>query len=409
MFEQELLKEFKRALELLSKELKNVGIILSGPSGVGKTTNSLMLQSYFPNLKESISGCTRSPRKGEVHGVDYYFMTPAEFKQKEKDGFFAETKNPYEDDWYGTPNSECDISKGSKIYVVDVIGARTLKQKYPHFITIFIQPPSTEILEERLRGREDNITEEVIQRRLKRYELEKEFEKEADYSIVNDDKFDCIAELAAIVFQEMGGTLIAKDGLTATGKGTLSKMLAKGLGGLHVDSGLFYRIITRELGIKKGFTIETLDEKTLNDFVSSFDFSDVNDADYRTNDVNALVPVWSKVVLIRKYAHYLEMKKVYSQTNPIVIAEGRDMTTRVFTKAKYKFYIDCSLDIRAHWRTNQSNGVYGFVHNEIANRDKLDMERAIDPVRYVPELGVIKIINEKSPEEGLLQILSHIK
>jgi cytidylate kinase len=92
----------------------------------------------------------------------------------------------------------------------------------------------------------------------------------------------------------------------------------------------------------------------------------------------------------------------------MVIVEGRDMTTRVFTRARYKFYIECGLDTRAHWRANQNGGVYAFVHNEIANRDKQDMERAIDPVRYLPELGVIKIINEKTPEEALLDILSYI-
>lgn len=222
-------EEFERVKKIFPTKLKNIGIILAGPSGVGKTTNSLLLQNYFPNLTESISVTTRSIREGEKDGKDYFFESKERFNERVRNNEFAEFYNPFEKDSYGTLKTQCDISQGSKIFVVDVIGARNLMTQYPHFVTIFIQPPSTEILEERLRGRNDKIDEKEVQKRLKRYEFEKEFEREAKYTIINDDRFDCFAELAAIVFQEMGGIIIAEDGLTATGKGTLARTKAKNL------------------------------------------------------------------------------------------------------------------------------------------------------------------------------------
>jgi guanylate kinase len=405
---ERLEKEFKRVQDLFSKKLKNIGVIIAGPSGVGKTTNSLLLQNYFPNLTESISVTTRSIREGEKDGKDYFFESKEKFNERVKNNEFAEFYNPFEKDSYGTLKSQCDISQGSKIFVVDVMGARNLMQLYPHFVTIFIQPPSTEILEERLRGRNDGIDEKELEKRLKRYEFEKEFEREAKYTVVNDDRFDCFAELAAIIFQEMGGVIIAEDGLTATGKGTLARTKAEKLNGLHVDSGLFYRIITKELGIIQSIDISEVKEQLLNDFILHFDFANIFNDDYRTPEVDNLVPKWSKVPLIRKYTHYLEIKKVYSQTNPVVIVEGRDMY-RVFSRAKYKFYIECDIEIRALRRAAQQSREFGFVYNEIANRDKQDIERLTDPVRFVPEIGVVRIINEGSPEEALLEMLSYIK
>lgn len=173
-------------------------IIITAPSGAGKTTLVKMLLAERTDLAFSVSACTRKMRKGEVHGKDYYFLTPQEFKQKISEQLFIEWEEVYENMYYGTLLSEIDrIWQNGKavIFDIDVKGAVNLKQKLGEkALSIFIKPPSKEALRERLLGRatEDEAT---LQKRLGRALEELEFEKEMDVVIENDVLDDAFAEL----------------------------------------------------------------------------------------------------------------------------------------------------------------------------------------------------------------------
>jgi guanylate kinase len=165
-------------------------IILSGPSGVGKNTLGDFLLLQFPELSYSVSATSRSIRKGEQHGVDYHFMNNEEFEAKIKEDELLEWQEVYAGMYYGTMKSELDrINELNKfpLLVVDVFGAiNVMKNLKFKPLSIFIQAPSLEILEHRLRTRGTD-SDEKITKRLEKASVEMNEANQFDLTIINDD------------------------------------------------------------------------------------------------------------------------------------------------------------------------------------------------------------------------------
>lgn len=165
-------------------------IIVSAPSGAGKTTLVKHLLSSVPELEFSVSCTTRPARENENQGVDYYFISVEEFKQKIDNEEFAEWEEVYSGSYYGTLKSEiAEIwSKGKHvIFDIDVVGGLNLKKIYPeNSLAIFIQPPSIKELENRLRNRKTE-SEEKLQTRIEKAENELLLASEFDVILVNED------------------------------------------------------------------------------------------------------------------------------------------------------------------------------------------------------------------------------
>lgn len=164
-------------------------IIVSAPSGAGKTTLVKYLLESINELEFSVSCATRQPRPNEKNGVDYYFITAEEFRKKIKNDEFAEWEEVYTDSYYGTLKSEIEriISKGnSVIFDIDVIGGINLKKIYPkNSLSIFIMPPSIGELENRLRDRKTE-SEEKLRQRVEKAARELRMSSEFDCIILND-------------------------------------------------------------------------------------------------------------------------------------------------------------------------------------------------------------------------------
>lgn len=165
-------------------------IIVSAPSGAGKTTLVKHLLENLDSIEFSVSCATRNPRPNEIHGQDYYFISTEEFKQKIDNQEFAEFEEVYAGSYYGTLKSEIQRiwDKGkSVIFDIDVIGGINLKKIYPeNSLSIFIMPPSVEELENRLRNR-NTESEEKLQMRIDKAEKELVLAPEFDKIIVNND------------------------------------------------------------------------------------------------------------------------------------------------------------------------------------------------------------------------------
>jgi len=164
-------------------------IIFSAPSGAGKTTIVHHLINERMGLEFSVSACSRNPRPNEVDGVDYHFLGTEGFKQKIEEGAFIEWEEVYINNFYGTLKSEVERiwAKGKAvIFDVDVVGGLNLKHIFgDDALAIFVQAPSFEILEQRLRGRSTE-TEEKIQTRLAKAAKESTFAPEFDVVLIND-------------------------------------------------------------------------------------------------------------------------------------------------------------------------------------------------------------------------------
>lgn len=172
-------------------------IIFSAPSGSGKSTiiNYLMQQGL--NLHFSISATSRPPRGQEQHGVEYFFLTPDEFRQHIVNGDFLEYEEVYKDRFYGTLKSQLDkqLERGENIVCdVDVLGGINIKKHYgEQALSIFIQPPSIKVLRQRLVGRGTD-SEEVINDRIARAEFELSHASQFDTIVINDDLATAQAE-----------------------------------------------------------------------------------------------------------------------------------------------------------------------------------------------------------------------
>lgn len=164
-------------------------IIIAAPSGAGKTSIVRHLLQTFPDqLGFSVSCATRALRSNEKDGVDYYFISADEFKKRIEEDAFAEWEMVYEGKYYGTPRSELErIWKQGKtpLLDVDVKGGLNVKKYYPESLSIFVEPPSLEILKERLEGR-GTETPASLQDRLSKASFEMSFRNEFDKIVVND-------------------------------------------------------------------------------------------------------------------------------------------------------------------------------------------------------------------------------
>lgn len=167
-------------------------IIFSAPSGSGKSTLVQWLMREHPELKLAFSvSCTsRAPRGTEQNGVEYFFLTPEEFRRKIQNNEFLEYEEVYEDRFYGTLKSQVEeqTQRGENVvFDIDVKGGCNLKQYYgARALSIFVQAPSVEELEKRLRGRNTD-TEEAIKGRLAKASYEMTFASKFDHVVVNDD------------------------------------------------------------------------------------------------------------------------------------------------------------------------------------------------------------------------------
>ncbi len=166
-------------------------IIISAPSGTGKSTiiSWLMREHQELNLAYSISCTSRAPRGTEKHGVDYFFLTPEEFRQRIENDEFLEYEEVYTDRFYGTLKSQVEnqLEAGQNVvFDVDVKGGVNIKKFYgDKALSLFIQPPSINELRKRLEGRATDAPE-VIDQRIARAEFELSFAEKFDKIVIND-------------------------------------------------------------------------------------------------------------------------------------------------------------------------------------------------------------------------------
>ncbi len=171
---------------------KNLGklIVFSAPSGAGKTSIVHFLLNEIPELEFSVSACSRLARKNEIDGKDYYFLTEGEFRSKIRENAFLEWEEVYEGNFYGTLVSELDriFQKGHHVvFDIDVKGGLNIKSKFPEqTLSIFVMPPSEEVLEHRLRNRGSD-SEEIVRKRMAKASYELSFASQFDYILINDD------------------------------------------------------------------------------------------------------------------------------------------------------------------------------------------------------------------------------
>ena len=180
-------------------------LILSSPSGAGKTTLSRKLQDRFTDLRFSVSHTTRTPRSNEVDGRDYHFVDRARFESMVAEGAFVEWAEVH-GNLYGTSIAEVDKARhtpgcGGILFDIDYQGARQIRAKLPEVVGVFILPPSMQELERRLRGRKSE-SEEAITRRFEAAKREIEHYALFDYVLVNDDLERAFATLQGIVLAE---------------------------------------------------------------------------------------------------------------------------------------------------------------------------------------------------------------
>ena len=169
--------------------------VVSGPSGVGKGTLVSRVRDQRPDLGLTVSATTRQPRPGEVDGTSYYFLSVEDFEQRVAAGEFLEWANVF-GNRYGTLRSEVDrnLDAGKSVILeIDVQGALNVRKLMPEAVLVFIEPPSFEALESRLRGR-GTEEEEVVQVRLKTAKGELELAPSYDERIVNDDLQEATSE-----------------------------------------------------------------------------------------------------------------------------------------------------------------------------------------------------------------------
>ncbi len=174
--------------------------VLAAPSGAGKTTLVKALVQRNPHLRFSVSYTTRTKRKTEVHGADYFFVSKDAFRELEKQGELLESALVF-DNYYGTSRSQVEqhLAAGEHVILeIDWQGARQVRQSMPECVSIFILPPSRRELERRLRDRRTD-SEAVIERRLKDALSDMSHWVEFDYCVVNDDLEVAVIELEEIL------------------------------------------------------------------------------------------------------------------------------------------------------------------------------------------------------------------
>jgi len=176
--------------------------VLSGASGVGKSTVLSYVMAQRNDLSFSVSATTRQPRPGEVEGVSYYFVTKETFEEMIQSDAFLEY-DAHAANYYGTPKEQLErkLEKGHVILDIEPNGAFAVRRKRPDATLIFIMPPSEEELERRLRGRGDTA-EDQIKIRMERAGWEMDQSKEYDYVVVNDDAALCAERILKIIAEK---------------------------------------------------------------------------------------------------------------------------------------------------------------------------------------------------------------
>ena len=178
-------------------------IVLSSPSGGGKTTIAHRLLKRDRNIVRSVSCTTRKSRPGEKNGRDYFFITPARFKSMISSRSFLEWARVHRN-YYGTPRRwvEGQLKKGKDVlFVIDVQGGKTLKRKESKALLIFLKPPSFKVLRERLVGR-GSEGQEALGVRLRDARREMKEGRHYDYRVVNDRLSRAVSEVAKIIQKE---------------------------------------------------------------------------------------------------------------------------------------------------------------------------------------------------------------
>lgn len=181
-------------------------IIFSAPSGAGKTTLVQWLLQQNLDLHFSVSATSRTRRGAEVHGKDYFFLTPLEFRLKIAENAFLEWEEVYEDKYYGTLKDEVSrmLDEGKNVlFDVDVKGGINIKKYFgEEAMSFFVQPPSIEVLEKRLVGRATD-SPEFIRERVSKATIELTFASEFDHIIVNDvletAQQECLQKIQAFI------------------------------------------------------------------------------------------------------------------------------------------------------------------------------------------------------------------
>jgi guanylate kinase len=178
-------------------------LVVSAPSGAGKTTLCHEVRAVLPDLAYSVSVTTRPPRAGETHGTDFWFVSETEFVARRDRGELAEWATVH-GNYYGTPAAALEeaLRRGFDVLLdIDTQGARQLRQRYPEAVAVFIMAPSMAELEARLRERKSDAPGE-IERRLSRAREELAAWRQYDYLIINRDVKEAVGQLAAVIEAE---------------------------------------------------------------------------------------------------------------------------------------------------------------------------------------------------------------
>ena len=190
----------------MSHDTQNIMVILSSPSGAGKTTISKKIQQKYQNFKISVSHTTRKPRSNEVEGIDYYFVDKNNFKNKIKNNEFYEHAKIF-GNYYGTSKkSVLNLlnNKNDVLFDIDWQGTQQLsKFKELNLLKIFILPPSKEELKKRLIQRNQDKLD-IVEERLKAYDADSAHKQDYDHVVINDNLENCFKEVEKIILIKKG-------------------------------------------------------------------------------------------------------------------------------------------------------------------------------------------------------------